>query len=90
MRRHLSVAAIDLRIVEARLDHGGLGIVGYDQRRHAADRLERADMTADPVGQPLRPSRLRLGEARGAQHCDKDLRVADLAGQAVTGTPSPE
>lgn len=30
------------------------------QRRDAADRREGADMGADPVGEPLRPRRLRV------------------------------
>src|ERR1700746_4169119 len=66
MRRHVSVAAIDLRIVEAGLDHRDLGVVRYQQRRHAVDRLEGADMAVDPIREPLRPGRLRVGEARSA------------------------
>lgn len=83
MRCLLGVAAVDLRIVEARLDDSRLGIVRHDQRRHAADRLERADMSADPIGQALRPGRLRIGQARGAQHRDEDLRSAPLTGEAI-------
>lgn len=52
MRRHVGIAAVDLRIVEAGLDHGDLGVV---RRRHAADRLEGTDVAADPIGEPLRP-----------------------------------
>jgi len=83
MRRHIGVAAVDLRIVEAGLDHRDLGVVRHQQRRHAADRLEGADMAADPVGEPLRPGRLRIGEARCAEHRDEDLRGAPLAAEPV-------
>jgi hypothetical protein len=37
----------------------------------------------DPVGERLRPARVREGEARGAEHGDEDLRLADLPGQPV-------
>jgi hypothetical protein len=40
-------------------------------------------MGADPVGKRLRPTRLGIGEVRGAQHRDKDLRRSHLAGQPV-------
>jgi hypothetical protein len=43
---------------------GGASGDAYQQRRHAAYRLEGADVAADPVGEPLRPGRLRVGEAR--------------------------
>lgn len=83
MRRHVSVAAVDLRIVEAGLDHRALGVVRHQQRRRAVDRLEGADMAVDPIGEPLRPGRLRVGEARSAEHRDEDLRGAPLAGEPV-------
>ncbi len=37
-------------------------------------------MSVDPVGERLRPARLRKGEARRAQNRDENLRHADLAG----------
>lgn len=40
-------------------------------------------MGADPVGEPLRPRRLRVGEARCAEHGDEDLRRSALTGKAV-------
>jgi hypothetical protein len=48
MRRHLGVAAIDLRVLQSGLDHRHLGVVRHQQRRHAADRLEGADMPSMP------------------------------------------
>ena len=89
MRRHLGIGAIDLRIVETGLDDRGLGIVRHEQMRNAADRLERVDVGVDPVGQRLRPARLRKGEARRAEHGDEDLRLADLAGQPVDDDRHP-
>ncbi|MGY3695420.1 hypothetical protein ACVIGA_005500 [Bradyrhizobium sp. USDA 3240] len=83
MRRHIGVAAVDLRIVEAGLDHRDLGVVRHQQCRHAADRLEGADVPADPVGEALRPGRLRVGDARCAEHRDENLRGAPLAGEPV-------
>ena len=63
MGGHLGVGAVDLRVVEAGPDDGGLRIVRHDEFRYAADRLEGADMGVDPVGQRLRPGRLGEGEA---------------------------
>ena len=65
MGRHLGIRSVDLGIVEAGPDDGGLGVVGHDEFGHAADRLEGAHMGVNPVGQRLRPGRLGEGEARG-------------------------
>ena len=65
MGGHLGVGAVDLRVVEAGLDDGCLGVVGHNEFGHAADRLEGAHMGVNPVGQRLRPGRLGEGEARG-------------------------
>ena len=40
-------------------------------------------MGADPIAKRLRPGRLGVGEVRGAQDRDEDLRLTDLAGQPV-------
>ncbi len=58
-------------------------VVRHQQRRHAVDRRQGADVGADPVGKPLRPRRLRIGEVRGTEHGDEDLRRPPLAGEAV-------
>src|SRR6202041_2688363 len=81
--RHLGVGAVDLRVVAAGLDDGGLGVVWHDEFGNAADRLEGAHVGVDPVGQRLRPGRLGEGEARRAQYRDKDLRHADFAGKPI-------
>jgi hypothetical protein len=83
MGGHLGVGAVDLGVVEAGPDDGGLRIVRHDEFGHAADRLEGAHMGVNPVGQRLRPGRLGEGEARGAQHGDEDLRHADFAGEPI-------
>ena len=83
MRRHLGVAAVDLRLKEARPDHRGLQIVGHDQRRHRAEGGEGAGVGADPVGQRLAPARLGIGHVRGAHHGDEDLRRTRRAGGRV-------
>jgi hypothetical protein len=50
MGRHLGVGPIDLGVVEAGYDDGGLGVVRHDELGNAADRLEGAHMTlSNPV-----------------------------------------
>jgi len=83
MRRHLGIGPVDRRLVEARLDDGRLGVVRDNQPGNPADRLQRPRMGADPIGQPLRPGRLGIGEVRGAEHGDEDPGLPDLAGQPV-------
>ena len=83
VRGHHAIAAVDLRVVERGLVDPGLQIVGHDQARHAAEEAEHADMRADPVRQCLGPGRLGIGEVRGAEHGDEDLRLADLAGVRI-------
>ncbi len=89
MRRHLGICSIDLRIVEAGLDDRGLRVVRHDQFGNAADRLQRAHMGVDPIGKRLRPTRMREGEARRAQHGDEDLRLAQFPRAAVDHDGNP-
>ena len=58
----------------------GLQIVADRLPRGAAEIGEGADMRGDPIRQLLAPHRLGVGEARGAEHGDKDLHRDDLAG----------
>src|SRR6266851_919253 len=83
MRCQLGVGAVDLRLVEAGLDHGDFGVVRHQQVRHPADRLESPGVCADPISERLGPARLGIGEVGGAQYRDKDLRRPGLAGQPV-------
>ena len=50
MRRHLRIGSVDLRLIEAGFDDSDLGVVGYQQTRHATDRREGAGMGANPIG----------------------------------------
>ena len=83
MGRQAGIGAVDLGIVQASLDDAGLEIVRHHLRRYAVEEGEGAAMRADPVGQRLRPGRLGVGVAGGAQGGDEDLRCADLAGEPV-------
>jgi hypothetical protein len=81
--RHLGIGAINLRLVQASLDDGDLGIVGYNEVRHTADRSKRASVRADPIAKRLCPGRLDIGEVRSAHDRDEDLRRARLSGQPI-------
>jgi hypothetical protein len=83
MRRHLGVGAIDLRLVEAGLDHCYFGVVRHQQPGHAADRGKGPGVGADPVAECLRPARFGIGEVRGTQDGDKNLRRSGLAGEPI-------
>ena len=83
MRRHGPVGPVDLGIVEGGLVDPALQIVGNQQLRRAAEKAEHAHVGAGPVRQRLRPGRLGIGEVRGAEHADENLRLADLAGRRI-------
>jgi hypothetical protein len=63
MGGQFGIGPVDLRVIEAGLDDGGLGVVRDEKLRNAADRVEGVDMGVDPIGQRLRPGRPREGEA---------------------------
>ena len=88
MRRHGPVGPVDLGIVEGGLVDPALQIVGNQQLRRAAEKAEHAHVGASPVRQCLRPGRLGIGEVRGAEHADEDLRLADFSGRRI-GDPDP-
>ena len=83
MRRHRAVGAVDLGIVERGLVDPALQIVGNQQLRRAAEKAEHAHVRAGPVRQLLRPGRLGIGEVRGAEHGDENLRLADFARRRI-------
>src|SRR5271165_2589394 len=74
-------------IVERGLVDPAFQIVGNQQLRRAAEKAEHAHVRAGPIRQLLRPRRLGIGEVRGAEHADENLRLADferlLAGDMV-------
>jgi hypothetical protein len=81
--RHLGIGAIHRRLVEARLRNARPQIVGYDLRRDAAEKGECPYVRADPIDKALRKGRFRIGIAACAQHGDKQLAIAHLAGRPV-------
>src|SRR5216683_7403290 len=83
VRSHLLICPIDTRLIAASFRDAGLQVIGDDDLGHAAQKLEGAQVGADPVGQPLRPSRLRVGVAAGPQHGDEDLCRRHLACRGV-------
>ena len=83
MLRERGIGALDLRIVEARLDDGHLGVVRHQELGHAADGFQGAGMGRDPVRQALRPRCFRIGKARRTQHRHEYLCRAPLAGEPV-------
>ena len=83
MLRERGIGALDLRVVEAGLDDGHLGVVRHQELRNAADGFQGAGMGRDPVRQALRPGGFRVGKARCAQHRHENLRRAPLAGEPV-------
>ena len=83
MRAPLLIAAVELRFVAMRPNHAGLQIVRHDDLRDRAKVLKRPNVRADPVRQPLRPGRLRIGVVRRAHHRDEHLGRANLPGRPV-------
>jgi hypothetical protein len=83
MGGELLVGAIDTGLVARGLGDAGLEVVADRRLRHAADGGECIHMHADPVGQPFRPSRLRVGEVGGAERGNKDVRRSCIPGQRI-------
>ena len=77
------IGALDLRIVEARLDDGHLGVVRHQELGNAADGFQGAGMGRDPVRKALRPGSFCVGKARRTQHRHEYLRRAPFAGEPV-------
>ena len=83
MGRQFGIAAIDMRIVKAGLDHCDFGVVGDQQAGRAAKVSERADMGIHPVGQAFRPARPGKGQAGSTHDGHEDMRLADFTRQPV-------
>jgi len=73
------VCPVDAGLVARRLRDAHLEIVGHRRLRHAAEEVERVDVRTDPVGQRLRPARLRVRVARRAECRDEQMRRVHLA-----------
>ena len=83
VRRHRGVAAVHLGVVERRLVDAALEIVRHQQARCRPVEPEHPDVRANPVRKALRPGCLGVGQVRGAEHGDEDLRHAHLAGERI-------
>ncbi len=83
VRRHRSVGAVQLGIVERSLVDAALEIVRHQQSWCRPVEPEHPDMGTNPIRQTLRPAGLGIGEVRRAEHRDKDLRCAHLATERV-------
>ena len=83
MGGHLGVAAVHLRLVEARLGDAGLKIVRHQHRSNAVEKHERPRVRSDPIAEPLRPRRFRPGVARRPERGDEQLRGQHLTSRAV-------
>ena len=81
--RHLGVAAVDRRFIEACFGDARAQIVGHHHRRHPTEERKGARVRADPIAQALRPGGLGIGVARRAEHGDEQLRRHHLAGRGV-------
>ena len=99
MRRHLGVAAIDLRLVKAGLDDRDFGVVRHQQPGHAADGGKGSHVGSDPIAEPLRPARFRIEPAPAKAGVKLEApstatkicagRVSPLSQSMITGTVSP-
>jgi hypothetical protein len=83
VRRHRAIGSVDLRIVERSFDDAALQIVGDQQFGDAAKETKHAHMRAYPIRQLLRPCRLGIGEVRGSEHADENLRLMDFTRRRI-------
>ncbi len=92
---HPGIAAVDLEIVEAGLDHGDLGIVGNEQRRCAAEHVERVERQLNHAAAHDRGMTCRARKRSGFDGfagglAARYLGVATLGWQrSARGRPSP-
>jgi hypothetical protein len=89
--RHLGVGPIDLRVVEADPDDGGLRIVRHDELGYAADRLEGAHMASIQSGNACVQVALAKVKLDAPSTATKicAMRISPVSRSTTTGTPSP-
>ena len=80
MAGQFMIAAVQHRVPVIGLAHPGLGVVGDQLLRAAAEIGEGADMGPQPILLPLGPGRLGVDEVGARQTGDKDLRLSGDAG----------
>jgi hypothetical protein len=83
MPRHVGIGPVDHRLVKAGPGDPGLEVVADRLTGDAAEISKDADMRGDPIRQLLAPHRLGVGEVRGPEDGDKDLRRDDFAGKTI-------
>ena len=91
MGRHLGVGAIDLRLVEAGLDDGGLGVVRHDKLGNAAIASKAhtwASIQSGSACVQLALAKVKL-EAPSTATKICAMRISPVGRSMTTGTPSP-
>ena len=74
------IGVVDLRLVVARFDHAGLGIVGDPEPGDTAIELRHVDMGFDPGAQFLVGESFGEGIVAGPQHTDEEVGGLLMAG----------
>jgi hypothetical protein len=82
-RGQLGVRGVEVRLVAMGAGHPAVQVIGDEDRADPPEKGERPHVRADPVRQPPGPGRLGAGVVRGAQHGDKDVGRANLAGAPI-------
>ena len=70
-------------IISCRLPNAALQVVRNDDLGDTAEKIEGTDMGADPVLNLLAQGGFGIGVVAGPEYCDKDLGLANLAGETV-------
>ena len=83
MGGEILISRIQIRLVTVGLADGAFQIVGDDDVRATAEKVQRAHLCADPVGERLRPGRLGIGVVGRPEHRYEDLRGADLPAAGI-------
>ena len=83
VRGHLFVGPVEVWFVAAGAGHAGLQVVRHQDFRHCSEELKDAQVRSDPVGQTLRPGRLRKAVAAGAQDRHKDGRCPPFSRRGI-------
>jgi hypothetical protein len=79
----ICVGRVQLWFIPAGLGDAAPQVIGHEDLRHATQIGEGPDMGPGPIRQRLRPGRLGIGVAGGAEDGDEDLGWPDLTGLPV-------
>jgi hypothetical protein len=83
MFRHGGKGLVERRLEPQRLGDPSLEVIADDRLRNAAEVRQGPGLAFDPIGQPLREAGHGKGQRRGPEHRDKNLRLADFAGDRI-------